>query len=131
MRTLRKLLVAPLVFVTVMSTSAFAQQRHVLDPAALANAISQRVADQEADRSAVREALARPEVRDVAGKVGVDLDRLAATAATLSGDDLERAADSARQVNEALTGGASVIVISTTTIIIVLLLVLLIVIIAD
>lgn len=130
MRTLRKLLVAPLVFATVMSSNAFAQQ-HVLDPAALADVVSQRVAEQEAHRSAVREALARPEVRDVASKAGVDLNRLTAAVSTLSGDDLERAADSARQVNDRLTGGASVIVISTTTIIIVLLLILLIVVVAD
>ena len=109
---LRKLLVAPLVFTTVLSSNAFAQQRHVIDPATLADTVSQRAAEQEAQRSEVREALARPEVRDLAARTGVSMDQLTASVATLA-------------------GGASVIVISTTTIIIVLLLILLLVAIAD
>jgi hypothetical protein len=128
---LRKLLVSPLVFATVLSSSALAQQRHVVDPAALAGAVTQRAADQEAQRAAVREALERPQVRDLASKAGVNPDRLTASVASLSGDSLQQAADMASQVNETLAGGASVIVISTTTIIIVLLLILLLVAIAD
>jgi hypothetical protein len=127
----RKLLVAPLVIVTVLSSSAFAQQRHVIDQTALAGAVSQRAADQEAQRAEVREALARPEVRELAAKSGVSMDRLTASIATLDGNDLQNAAGMASQVNDTLAGGASVIVISTTTIIIVLLLILLLVAIAD
>lgn len=128
---LRKLLVAPLVFTTVLSSNAYAQQRHVIDPATLADTVSQRAADQEAQRSEVRAALARPEVRELAAKTGVSMDQLTASVATLSGSDLQNAAEMASQVNDTLVGGASVIVISTTTIIIVLLLILLLVAIAD
>jgi hypothetical protein len=132
MQTLRKLLAGPLVLVTVMSSNAFAQQRHVVDPAAIANAITQRVVQdgqtEDAARAAVREALERPEVRDVASKIGIHLDRLTGAVATLDGDD---AASSARQVNDTLTGGASTIVISTTTVIIALLLLLLIIVAVD
>ena len=127
----RKLLVAPLVFATVLSSNALAQQRHVIDPAALAGTVSQRAAEQEAQRAEVRQALARPEVRELAAKSGVSMDRLAASVATLDGNDLQNAADMASQINDTLTGGASVVVISTTTIIIVLLLILLLVAIAD
>lgn len=128
---LRKLLVAPLVFATVLSSNAFAQQRHVIDPAALADAVSQRATDQEAQRSEVREALTRPEVRELAAKTGISMDQLSASLATLSGNDLQNAAEMASQVNDTLAGGASVIVISTTTVIIVLLLILLLVAVAD
>lgn len=131
MRTLRRLLAAPLVLVTVFSSTAFAQDRHAVDRSALADAVAGHVAQQDEDRAAIREALARPEVREVAAKSGVDLDRVAAAVDTLEGNALAQAADSARQVNQALVGGQSTIVISTTTIIIILLIVILIVIAAD
>jgi hypothetical protein len=90
--------------------------------------VADRVAAQDADRAAVRDALARPEVRNVAATMGVDLARLTDAVGTMSGADLERAASTARQVNQQLVGGASTVVISTTTIIIALLVVILIVI---
>ena len=57
--------------------------------------------------------------------MGVDLGRANAAVSTLAGADLERTANAARQVNDALTGGASTVVISTTTIIIILLVIIL------
>ena len=131
MRMLRKLLVSPLVLVPVLSSAAFAQERHAVDPAVMANAISRQVEKQDADRTAIREALARPEVRDVAAKTGIDLGRLTAAADTMTGGALERAAGAARQVNDRLVGGQRNLVISTTTIIIVLLIVILIVVAVD
>lgn len=121
MRTLRTLLVAPLVVVTALSSVTFAQERHVVNPAAMAGAISQHVAAQDANRAVVREALSRPEVRELAAKAGIDLTRLSAAVDTMSTADLERAAEAAQQVNDSLVGGATTIVISTTTIIIALL----------
>jgi hypothetical protein len=102
-----------------------------VNPAALAATVGEHVAKQDADRAAVREALNRPDVREVAAQTGIDLARLTAAVDTLGGEDLERAAGAARQVNESLVGGASTIVISTTTIIIVLLIIILIVLAAD
>ena len=81
----------------------------------------------DAQRAAIRQALARPEVQDVARQVGVDLERINASVATLSSAELARAATAAGQVNDTLAGGASNVVISTTTLIIVLLVVILIV----
>jgi len=80
---------------------------------------------QDADRAAIRQALSRPEVQTVAKQMGVDLGRANAAVSTLAGAELERTANAARQVNDALTGGASTVVISTTTIIIVLLVIVL------
>jgi len=131
MRLVKQLLVLPLALVMVVSTSAFAQQQHAVDPAAIAAAVTQHVASQDADRAAVRDALARPEVRDVASRMGVDLTRIDAAVATMSGADLQQAATAAQQVNSALVGGASTVVISTTTIIIALLIVLIIVVAAN
>ena len=62
----------------------------------------------------------------MAGRSGVDIDRAAASIDTLDSSSLARAAESARQVNQALVGGASTVTISTTTIIIVLLIIILI-----
>jgi hypothetical protein len=121
MRLVQRLMILPLGFMMALSTSAFADQQHAIDRATLATAVSQHVAKQDSDRAALREALARPEVRAVAGRIGVDLDRATAAVDTMSGSDLARAADAARQVNQSLVGGASTVVISTTTIVIALL----------
>jgi hypothetical protein len=121
MRLVKRLLVLSLGFLMALSTSAFADQQHAIDPSALASTVAQHVAQQDSDRAALHEALARPEVRTVAGKLGIDLDKAAAAVDTMSGPDLARAADQARQVNQSLVGGASTVVISTTTIVIALL----------
>jgi hypothetical protein len=128
MRMLRTSLVALLV---VFPALAAADERHAVTPAALAAAVANHAAKQDADRAAIEQALSRPEVRDVAAKAGLDLTRVATAAQTLTGADLERAADVARQVNTSLVGGASTVVISTTTIIIALLVVILIVVAVD
>jgi hypothetical protein len=127
MSTVRRLLVAPLILLTMASSSAFADQQHVIDPSQLSAVIERQVARQDADRAAIREALARPQVTQIATAMGVDLARATAAVETLSPADLERAADVARQVNQQLVGGASTVVISTTTIIIALLLLILLV----
>ena len=108
-----------------LSTPAFAQERHVVTADTLAQAVSQYVTKQDADRATIRETLARPEVKNVAERVGIDIGRVSASIDALPPESLERAAATARDVNQALVGGASTIVISTTTIIIILLIVIL------
>jgi len=121
MHTFRQILSVFLIAGLVPATPAFAQQRHIVDPSALAQAVAQRGAQQDSDRAAIREALNRPEVREAARQFGVDMNRLDASVPTLAGSDLTRAAATARQVNERLAGGDSSVVLSTTTIIIALL----------
>ena len=128
MQSVRTLLVFPLIVLLMASSSAFAAQQHVVTPGQIATTVADGVAKQDANRAAVHEALARPEVQAVASKLGLDLTRATAAIDTLSGEDLARAADAAQQVNQQLVGGASTIVISTTTIIIILLLVILLII---
>jgi len=128
MQTVRRFLVFPLMALMMASSSAFAEQQHAVAPSQLASTVADHVAQQDANRVAIHEALARPEVQAVAESMGVDLTRATASVDTLSGADLQRAANAARQVNQQLVGGASTVVISTTTIIIVLLLVIILII---
>jgi hypothetical protein len=106
-------------------------QDHVIGKASLDKAVQARVSRDQADREAIVSLLHRAEVRDIAAKAGLSLDKAEAAVSTLQGADLEQAATQARQVQNDLAGGASTVVISTTTIIIVLLLVVLIVLVAD
>jgi hypothetical protein len=116
--------------VLFMAPAANAQS-NVIGKSALDKAVQERVARDQADRDAIQSLLRRAEVREVAGKAGLSLDKAVAAASTLQGDDLRQLAEQARQADNQLAGGASTIVISTTTIIIVLLLIILIIAIAD
>jgi hypothetical protein len=106
-------------------------QDHVIGKSALDNAVQERVSRDQADREAILSLLERAEVRDIAEKAGLSLEKAPAAVSALQGDELAQAAAQARQVQNDLAGGASTVVISTTTIIIVLLLVILIVALAD
>lgn len=107
---------------------AFAQSAHAAPPSALDAALQQRVDQTATDRADVLRVLASPEVKAVAGKAGIDLRRASGAVATLTGAQLAEVAAQARQVDQALAGGASTVVISTTTIIIGLLVLILIII---
>jgi len=126
-RTFRTVLVATLMFTLALTPAAFAQERHAVSPSALAQTVTAQVAQQDSDRAAIHEALNRPDVRAVAAKSGINLDRINASVDTLGGSALSQVASAASQVNQSLVGGASTVVISTTTIIIALLVVILIV----
>jgi hypothetical protein len=128
MKLVRTLLAFPLVVFMMSSSSAFAGQQHLVNPSQLAATVADDAAKQDTNRATVRQALERPEVQAVASKLGLDLSKATAAVETLSGADLDRAADAAQQVNQQLVGGASTVVISTTTIIIILLLVIILII---
>jgi hypothetical protein len=129
MRLVRRTLAIGLAML-FMVPPAHAQQS-VISSSALDKAVQERVARDQADREAIQSLLRRAEVREVAGKAGLSLDKAVAAVATLDGEDLRQLAEQARQVDNQLEGGQSTVVISTTTIIIILLLVILIVAIAD
>jgi hypothetical protein len=109
---------------------AVGAQDHVISKSALDKAIQDRVSQEQADREAILSLLQRAEVRDIAAKAGLSLDKAPTAVSALQGRDLQQAAQQARQVENNLAGGSTTIVISTTTIIIVLLIVILIVVIA-
>ena len=112
--------------VLFMAPAASAQS-NVIGKSALDKAVQERVASDQADRAAIQSLLQRAEVRAVADKAGISLDKAVTAASTLQGDDLRQLAEQARHVDNQLAGGASAVVISTTTIIIILLLVILLV----
>jgi hypothetical protein len=126
MATLRSVVIGFLTLVLGLSSSAFGSERHAVEPAKLAQAVAHRVAQENADRRAVREALANPEVVRLAESLGIDVARLKASVDTMDADALARAASAAAEVNRPLVGGASTITISTTTVIIGLLIIILI-----
>ena len=115
---------AILLSVLVLAPVASAQD-HVIGKTALEQAVQQRAGQQQADRDAIKALLQRAEVREVANKAGLSLDKAQAAVEALQGEGLNRAASHARQIQDNLAGGASTVVISTTTIIIVLLVLLL------
>jgi hypothetical protein len=112
--------------VMLAAPAAWAQQTHVITKSALDQAVQQRVSREQADRETLRSFLQNPTVKDVAAKAGVPITKAESAVGTLQGDELHRAADQARAIDEQLVGG-STIVISTTTIIIILLVIILIV----
>jgi hypothetical protein len=120
---------AVLLAVLTACGSAFADQQHVVSPHQLTAAMAQKVTDEDAQRAAIHEALARPQVREVAASMGVDLATLSGAVDTMSGADLAQAASTAKQVNDQL-GGVTTVALTATTIIIILLVVIIIVLLA-
>jgi len=119
MRSTRSVLAVVLsILVVAPSLSA---QVHVAGQQALDAAVQQHVSATDQDRETVRLFLERSEVRAIAGKYGVDIQRADSAVATMNAADLASVAAKARQADEALAGGQSSFTISTTTIIIVLL----------
>jgi hypothetical protein len=129
MRMCRRFLAVCLALLT-MAPSVRAQD-HVIGRAILDKAVQQRVSQEQADREVILSLLQRQDVRDIAGKAGLSIEKAQTAVTMLHGKDLEQAAQQARQVQDNLAGGASTIVISTTTVIIILLIIILIVVIAD
>lgn len=103
-------------------TTQTAPTPHAASPAAIEQALQQRVADTEAQRARVRQLLARPEIQKLAGDLGLDLRRAESSVATLEGQQLADVAAQAQRVEDALAGGQSRITISTTFLVIALLL---------
>jgi L-rhamnose isomerase len=129
MRIVRRSLAV--ILAALLVAPAAQAQSHVVGKKALTEAVQERVSQDQADRDAILALLTRTEVRQIAARAGLSLEKAQAAVSTLQGQDLKDIASQARQVNNDLAGGASNIVISTTTIIIVLLIIILIVLIAD
>ena len=128
MRIVRSLIAVCLV-VLIAAPAARAQQS-VIGKGALEQAVQERVKQEQADREAIASLLRRAEVREIAAKAGLSIEKAEAAVSTLQGDDLRDLASQARQAENDLAGGATV-VITTTTIILILLIIILIVLIAD
>src|SRR5262249_35588776 len=118
MQRLRRLFTPIVIVLIAIPSRALAQGRHVISPSAIEAAVAEHIAQEEADRAAIREAFGQPEVLGLAAQSGVDAGGLEALARSRRGSDLKAVANEARGVNESLVGGASTVTLSTTTIII-------------
>jgi hypothetical protein len=121
------LVAVSVVVAAVPPVNAQSSPSHTAAISALESAVQEHVASGAADREAVLRLLARPDVRAIAGDVGIDLRRVESAVGTLEGSQLAEVAGQARQADEALAGGQSRVVISTTVIIIALLVLILII----
>ena len=117
--------------VVLLAAPAARAQQSVIGTADLERSVQARVQRDQADRAAIASLLRRPEVREIAAKAGLSIEKAEAAVGTLQGDDLRELASQARQAENDLAGGATTIVITTTTIIIILLIVIIIVLLAD
>jgi hypothetical protein len=105
--------------------SVFAEVSSAPNARMLAAVVREHAAQQDQDRRTIRQALMRPEVREMAERVGVDVKRLSSSVDTLANGELTQAAQRARQVNARLDrtspDGGSNVTTSTAAIIVALL----------
>lgn len=94
----------------------------VIGQADIQNTIDRHVRNESADRQAVQDFLARPDVGRIAGAAGLDIQRASAAAGVLSGPELQDVAARAHEVTGAV-GGSETVTLSVTAIIIILLLI--------
>jgi hypothetical protein len=116
--------------VVLIAAPAARAQQSVIGKSALEQAVQERVQQEQADRQAIASLLRRAEVRDIAARAGLSIEKAEAAVSTLQGDDLKELANQARQAENDLAGGATV-VITTTAIIVILLIIIIIVLLAD
>jgi predicted xylose isomerase-like sugar epimerase len=121
-----RLIAVAAVATILLSSTAFAQQRHVVDSSSLKQAVAGKVHTDAQNRAAVRSVLQQTEVRQMAERLGLNLVTADAAVGTMNSADLARVATSAREADTALAGGANnTVIISTTTLLLILIIVLL------
>ncbi len=106
------------------NTSAIAQQ-HVVDPAALRQALADQAATDQQNREAVLGVFERSQVRDLANRLGLDVTKAEAAVSALDSVELASLADQARAADAQLAGGSNTVVISTTTLLLIIIIVIL------
>ena len=71
----------------------------------LATIAAEHAAQKQADRQVILNVLHHEEVRDVAKRAGVRIEKLASAVAVLDDEELAQVMEQARHVNDALAGG--------------------------
>ena len=124
---IRKRLVWMAIAAMCYAAPAIAQERHITDAAAMQKAIAQRKAADDNNREAVMTVLRRPDVKQLAERMGLSIERAESALASLPSDKLAELADPARAVSADLAGGDTKIVISLTVLLLLLILIVLLV----
>ena len=119
----RLTIVAVIVSSLLWSSTAMAQ--HLVDPAALRQAVATQVVVDQQNRQAVLSVLEQSKVREVASRLGLNVTRADAALATMTSAELAELATSARAVQTDLAGGNQTIVISLTTLLLIIIIVIL------
>jgi len=120
------LLAAALISVGIAGAGLAGERRaDVIGEVDIQAQIDRQVTNETADRQAIQEMLRRPEVRRIAGSLGLDIERATAAAAVLSGPELKDAAVRAHEINAGVGGRETVTIAVTTLIIIALLIIIL------
>lgn len=116
-RAFRPMIVAVLALIAAPA-GIQAQESHVVDEADLRRAVARDGERAAADREAIRQVLASPDVEAVAERMGLDLDEARSALPTLTDEEASVLAERARQVDDHLAAGQESFTISTTWIII-------------
>jgi len=123
---IRTTVVALVVCSFLWNSSAIAQQQHVVDPAAMRQAIADQAVTDQQNRDTVLGVLQHSQVRDLAGRLGLSVTGAEGAVSTLDSAELASLADQARMADVQLAGGANTVVISTTTLLLIIIIVILI-----
>jgi predicted xylose isomerase-like sugar epimerase len=91
----------------------------------LRQAIADQAVTDQQNRDAVIGVLQQSHVRELAGRLGLNVTRAENAVSTLDSVELASLAESARMADVQLAGGANTIVISTTTLLLILIIVIL------
>jgi hypothetical protein len=123
---IRSAVVTVVVSSLLWSSSALAQQRHVVDPAQMRQAIADQALTDQQNRELVLSVLQRSQVRDLADHLGLNVTRAEGAIATLDSAELASLAGPAQMADAQLAGGGSTVVISVTTLLLIIIIVILI-----
>jgi hypothetical protein len=126
MRLTNRLVALLLIPMFLVSSPAFAQQARVVDDVAMSQALAGKAAGEAEQREQVLRVLERDEVRDVAGRLGLDVADARAAVSMLGGAELGTLAQYADAVEaEALAGGQRVVISVTALLLIIIIIILL------
>jgi len=109
----------------LVSSPALAQQRHVVSPGQIREAMSAQVNADQQTRDMLRGVLKNSQVRDVAERLGLNVASAEGAVATLTTDELETLAGPVRNVDTQLAGGSNTVIVSTTTVLLIIIIVIL------
>ena len=126
MRLMNKISALTLIPIFLLSSPALADQRRIVDAAAMDQALAGKAETERTQRDAVQRVLDRDDVRQVAASMGLSVADARAAVATLSGAELGSLAAQASAVEAAaLSGGVSNITISLTAALLILIILIL------
>ena len=123
---IRNIFVASVLCSFVFAGSAAAQQ-HIAAPSLMRQAVADQAVTDQQNRAAVAGVLHQPQVKDLAGRLGLNLTTAENALSTLSSAELAKVADQARAADTQLAGGSNTLIISTTTLLLILIIVILLV----